>query len=535
MDKDKTIYGIRTGYIQIAVLLIIMIFLLGWLVGRVGGENQSYIITTITPNVTIAPTPEQTPEWLNTPLPTPTPVPTIIRRLEVQGDCVELGETIDFAGIGWYTGYIAYYGKYRTASTEGMDAGKIYEIKPYDMKHYYIDPLKFKNFPGIWYSHYETVESGNAMLFKVAEGKCIKDNKTDLIPVVVDNKTVTLAENFTLTARTVPGADYIISRNLPASIETEYDSHYWLFGTNSDSTTSNNLYDIPVDNNGMITFDRDFTNKLPIGKYKIIDVYPGENFIIEEIYDKNITSISSPFRDVLPIAIGSLTSESIMAKLKERVAKSIDDKFKEITFVIEDPYIDVRRLDNLANADGTNSVMISGYTNANVGDIITIEFDKGNIDSKLIRDNTWTTEVVDGGGRNTYRTWYKTVIFDANDFVAGIHTLTLTTNSGASVSAPIFIRKELAENYNPPDYIQFIDNSPFIPVPTVPPAPPPITVTVVQTVVQEKIVEKEKIVMVDPYPYMIGSIAALIVILYALYTISRAYMNARRKRNEKKE
>jgi hypothetical protein len=58
---------------------------------------------------------------------------------------------------------------------------------------------------------------------------------------------------------------------------------------------------------------------------------------------------------------------------------------------------------------------------------------------------------------------------------------------------------------------------------------------VVQTVIKEKVVEKEKIVMVDPYPYVMGGIAALIVILYALYTISRAYMNARRIRNENKE
>ena len=537
MDKDDTIYGIRKGYIQIAILLVIMIFMLGWLVGKADAVNQSYYIPTTPPTptpepVTIEPTPIPTPFGINTPLPTPTPIPKTIRRLTEQGECVELGETVDFAGIGWYTGYIAYYNQYRTLTTEGLNASKIYEIQPYEIKHYYIDPIKFKNFPGNWYSHYEHVEGGNSMLFKVAVDKCIKKNETNLVPLVVDNKTITLvAENFTLTAKTLPGIDYIVSRNLPTSIETEYDSRYWMFGTNP----NDNLYDIPVDNDGMIVFTKDFSNKLVVGNYRIIDVYPGENFIIEETYDKSTSTIASPFRDVLPVTIRTMTSENVMAALKYQVRKSIDDTFTEINITVEDPYIEVKRLDNLANADGTNSVMLSGYTNANVGDEITLEFDKGHIDSKLIRENTWTTNVVDGGGSNTYRTWYKTAIFNANDFVAGQHTMTITTSSGASVGAPVFIRKELAANYNPPDYIQFIDNSPYIPVPTVPPAPPPVTVTVVQTVIKEKVVEKEKIVMVDPYPYVMGGIAALIVILYALYTISRAYMNARRTRNEKKE
>lgn len=533
MDKDSKIFGIRTGYIQIIVLLVVMILLLGWFVGNANAANQSYITITPTPTpvVTTEPTPEQTPEWVNTPVPTPTPIPKSIRRLEYQGQCVEIGETIDMSGIGWYTGYIAYYNQYRTETTEGLNASKIYEVQPYDIRHYYIDPMKFKNFPGMWYSHYNTVESGNSMLFKIAERNCTKPNTTSLVPVVVENKTVTLMENFTLPAKIVRGADYIVSRNLPYRIETDYDSRYWIFGTNP----NDNLYDIPVDNDGMIIFSKDFTNKLPVGTYNIIDISPGVNFIVEELYDKKTESISSPFRDINPIVVGTATSEKIMSELKQQVRRSIDDTFTEITIVVEDPYIEVRRLDNLANADGTNSIMLSGYTNANIGDMITLEFDKGHIDSKLIRANTWNTTVVAGGGDNAYRTWYKTAVFNPNDFVADQHTITMTTSAGASVNAPVYIRKELAANYNPPEYIQFIDNSPYIPVPTVPPAPTPVTITVVQTVVQEKIVEKEKIVMVDPYPYVMGGVAALIVILYALFTVSRAYMNARRLRNEKKE
>jgi len=520
--KDEKIFGIRRGYIEVAVILIVMLFLLSAVVSRASAQEDNQTITNQT--ITETPTP--------TPIPTIVPVttaPPVVRRIE-QGGCVEVGETIDISGIGWYTGYIAWYNKYRTEKTEGLNATKIYEIKPWELRHYYIDPNLFSKFPGIWYSHYEKVESGNSMLFRIAEVKCNRTDDKNYVPLVVENKTVTLiAENFTLTAKTIPNVDYIISRNLPSMLETEYDSNYWMFGRNPNE----NLYDIPADNDGMIVITKDFSNTLEVGNYRIIDVYPGENFIIEERYDKDTDSITSPFRDVDPIPIGSKTSAEIMKLLRAQVAKSIDDSITEINITVEDPYVEVRRLDNLANADGTNSVMISGYTNANIGDTITLEFDKGHIDSKLVAANTWTTTVEDGGGINAYRTWYKTAIFNPNDFVAGQHTMTITTDSGASVSAPVFIRKELAANYNPPDYIQFIDNSPFIPVPTVPPAPPPVTVTVVQTVVKEKIVEKEKIVTVDPYPYVIGGAVALIVVAYALYSVARAAMLARRTKQKK--
>jgi hypothetical protein len=518
--KDEKLFGIHRGYIEIAIILIVMILLLGGLVSQASAAVTNQ---TINQTITAAPTPVPTVAPVTT-------VPPAVRRID-QGGCVEVGETIDISGIGWYTGYIAWFNRYRTEKTEGLNATKVYEIQPWELRHYYIDPALFSKFPGNWYSHYEKVESGNSLLFKVAETKCLQGNES-LVPLVVENKTITLiAENFTLSAKTIPNVDYIISRNLPSMLETEYDSRYWMFGRNPDD----NLYDIPVTDDGMIAISKEFSNKLMVGNYKIIDVYPGENFIIEERYDEPTESITSPFRDVAPVPIGSKTSAEIIKLLKAQIKKSIDDTTTELNITVEDPYVEVRRLDNLANADGTNSVMISGYTNANIGDTITLEFDKGHIDSKLIAANTWTTTVEDGGGINAYRTWYKTAIFNPNDFTPDQHTITITTGSGASVNAPIFIRKELAANYNPPDYIQFIDNSPFIPVPTVPPAPPPVTVTVVQTVVKEKIVEKEKIVTVDPYPYMIGGTVAVIVVAYALFSVARAAMLARRTKQLKKE
>lgn len=545
LEKDIKIFGIRKGYIQIALILIVLIIAFSLIVAKASAANQSYYIPptpTVTPNITQVPlTAVTTPPGVNTPLPTPVPTPTDlkVRRLAVQGGCVDLGETIDISGIGWYTGYIAYYGKYRTMSTEGMNASKIYEIPSWEIRHYYIDPLLYKNFPGNWYSHYETVETGNSMLFKIPETNCsalIKQvngtaNATNITSIVVENKTPLLVRNLTLTPKTIPNIDYIVSRNANTTLNISgaLNARYWIFGKQQDDT----LYDIPLVN-GSITFNKSFSNKLSKGIYHIIVIKSDGNSIAEERYDENTSSISSPFRDVPPVFIGSATSEVAMNLLKERIKASLDDTYTQFNITVEDPSVDVRRLDMSSNINGTNSILISGYTNANVGDTITIEFDKGHIDEKLIRKNTWVAVVQDGGKSNAYRTWYKSALFEPNDFPAGEHTLTMTSSTDAFINAPVFIRKELPENYKPPEYVQFIDNNPFVPTPT-PIVLPREVVTVVQTIVKTEVVEKEKIVTVDPYPYVIGTILAMIVIFYALYTVARAYMNARRIRNEKKE
>lgn len=547
MKKDDMIYGVRWGFIEVVIILAVLMFLLGFVVGVAQAANQSILTPTPTPqltlvmngttvngtmvNGTLVPVPTPT-YYIDTPAPTPTPVPKSVRRIE-QGGCVVIGETIDISGIGWYTGYISYFDKYRTSNSEGMNATKIYTVAPHELRHYFIDPAKFNPFPGRWYSHYETVESGNSVLFYVSNN-CTPMNKTNL--TIAEKKVQIAMKNTTLPPKTVNGTDVIISRNSRSIIETDFDSRYWIFGDGF----VKEYYDKPVDKDGLIVIPLELSNMILPGIYTIIDIYPGANIIVEETYDKNITSISSPFRGVDTIDIGSLDPIGARELLEAQVGKSIDDSYTKIIMKVEDPSIELKQLDNIANINGTSSMALSGYTNANVGSKVTIELDKGEIDPKLSRANTWQTVVVAAGGSDSYRAWYKTVTIKPGDFVSGVHTLTLTTDSGASVNAPMFIRKELEENYKPPTYIQYVDNNPFIPTPT------PIIVTQTIKVVETKIVTETIQIPVDyetlskynvekAVPYVIAGIICLIVTSYAIYVASRAVMTVIRTRKEKKD
>jgi hypothetical protein len=517
--EDNKIFGIRREYIEIGIVLILLIASLQFMVGIATAVNASYALPPS--NITapaIAFIENTTVE------PTPTPAPVVIRRID-QGGCVEPGETIDLAGIGWYTGYIAYYGRYRTMTTEGMNASLIYEIKPWQLRHYYIDPILYADYPGWWYSHYETVESGNSQLFKVNTTCTLPNITPERIATVVENKTILITGGIKIPPRYIQGINFILSRNTQTTKGADNNSYWWMFG-NYDMKQ----YNIPVDKGALVTFSKNVVNGVPTGRYTIVFVSPGENNIIEETYDRNNESISSPFRNVVPIFIGSMTPETAEQTLIDRVGKSIDDSYSKIIVEIQDPMIEVHQLDQGITVDGKHIMTLAGYTNTNPGDIVTIEFDKATIDPELARENTWNTTVDSPYAPNAYRTWFKTVLFDPNDFSADIHTLTVTTGSGATASVPVPIRRELEENYKPPAYIQFIDNNPFVPTPTPMPAPPPVIVTVTQVVIETQIVVKEKIVPIDPYPYVIAGIVSVIVISYVGYTLIRAIVKERRKR-----
>jgi hypothetical protein len=535
--KDEKWFGIYKGYIEIIVLAFAMILLLSIVVGNsVTAVNASYAIEPLPAwNVTPEPTPVVPTERVispdgnvtNVPIPTPTPA-VVIRRIE-QGGCVMPGETIDISGIGWYTGYIAYYDRYRTLKTEGVNATRIYEIKPWLLRRYYIDPELYDAYHGFWYSHYDTLESGNSLLFNVSSNCTLPNITPERVATVVENKTILITGGITVPPKYIQGVQFIVSRNTDTKRGADSNrSTWWMFG-NYDMKQ----YEIPVEPSNVITFTKLMTNAMPEGRYTVVFVNPGANNITEEEYDRDNESITSPFRNVDPVFIGSavMSAENAKDQLIKRVENSIDDTHSEITIELQDPYIEIRQLDQGKSVDNLNTITMSGYTNTNPGDNVVIEFDKGNIDRQLIPKYTWNTTVDAPYAPNAYRTWFKTVVFNPNDFAASTtHTLTATTGSGATMTAPITIRKELEENYKPPAYVQFIDNNPFVPTPTPEPAPPPVVVTVVETIVTEKIVVQEKIVPIDPYPYVIAGIVGVIVLAYVIYVIARAIVRERRKR-----
>lgn len=531
---------IRTGTLDVLIILVVAILLLSFIVGIVSAVNVPLPPTTPFPTPTETAIPNATVNVTATPTPEPTPAPTPtpevkIRRIEQQGACVELGETIDISGIGWYTGYISYYGKYRTMTTEGISSErvKVYEVKPWEHRRYFIDPALFKDYPGMWYTFYDKDEVGNAQLFKVSVDGCAFENKT---PVIVENKTVVITGLTTLPPKIEEGYDFIISRNTQVKTNATTDSHFWMFGN-----YNLHQYDIPIDANGTMVFSKSLTNAIPAGSYRIIFVSPGANKIIEEEFDEDNNTISSPFRDVVPVSLGVVgvtTPENQEKMLLDRVSKSIDDTASLMTVLVQDPYVELRQLEQLSD-EGKTAVTMAGYTNDVPGSNVTIRIDADKIDPKLSRQNTWTTTVDTAPQQNAYRTWSKTILLDLNEYTPDQHTITLTTDSGAFVNAPLFIRRELPEHAKPETYVQYIGSNPFVPTPT------PIVITETVQVIETKI-EKEYIEIPVDYdtlakevvnkalPYVIAGIICVIVAVYVLYVLARAYMEERRKKKLKK-
>jgi len=392
--------------------------------------------------------------------------PIIPYRIE-QGQCVELNDTVDIAGIGWYTGEITYYGRwydgYGALSNRSVEA--IYRIDARDLDAFYIDPSFFGNHLGWWYNYYdETGSRGYDRLFYVSD-RCVLSkeqnmsivsamvNESDIIRGVLKNKT-------TLPIKTIDGKSFIISRGIDTSLSATSGSSRWLFGTYNKT----NLYDVPVDRFNITYFDAEDTWNMAAGTYDAVFVSPGKNGIIEENYDFKHDVITSPFRSQPDINVYGIDGKSIEKHLMDRIAGSYDDTYEYWKIELQDPLIEVTRLDTTPLANNFSYVSIAGYTNANVGNKFKLQLDA---DKNGKRARTYDITVTDNGGIRAYRTYNTSFIIDLNNENPGMHYFTITAlDTGATITAPFYIYRELPSHYQPETYLQYAGHSPFIPTPT---------------------------------------------------------------------
>jgi hypothetical protein len=398
----------------------------------------------------------------------PTPVPTFNRSLTYridQGGCVQAGDTVDIAGLGWYTGSIVYCGRwydgYGTCSNNSV--AYTHKINAWNLSKVYLDPTVFSERKGWWYNYYNEIEMrGYDRLFYVADRCALtaEQNQTIVSKLVNESQAIAriIRNRTTLPTKTEGNADLIISKGITTNAtNVPEDSHLWLFGRDDSSV----MYDVPTIDRNISTFAGVVTRNLKSGEYDAVFITPGDNGIIEEIYNKQSYSISSPFRGIDDTSIYGFLDPEVKQKLIERMRVSIDDNLITWNIVLQDPMIEVSRIDTAAIPGNRSMMMISGYTNANPGDIITIKLDTDKADTRK-----WTARVVNNGGMRAYRSWNATFLMDFNNENPGQHDLTVSTDMGAKATAPFYIRRELAEHYKEETYLQFVDNSPFIPTPT---------------------------------------------------------------------
>jgi hypothetical protein len=393
-------------------------------------------------------------------------------RIE-QGQCVELGDTIDIAGIGWYTGYITYYGKYYDGYSYDGNASlvAIKKVASSELDNFYVDPSYFSGYPGWWYVYYQyddvnfdnseywsNGQHGYDRLFYIGD-TCKPRNAT-----IADNKTASLitaytkyAENLSaLPEKKVFGAEYVFSKNETIVLPSPFYSHVWMFGR------VDGIYDVDSDkDSNTFTLNGSVTVNMEAGSYDLLYTIPDGIGLFEQQYHEDTQTITSPLSSVNPLYIGDLQPREVETRFIDLVTNSYQLLGAKYTIDLQEPSIEVMKLDQWQGYNNNTLITIAGYTNANINDTIIIEMDSGTKgDYHDIDAHTWSVRA--WGNISSYRYWNATFIFDVQNEAQGMHFITVTNDAGATAIVPFYVFRELPSHYIPQTYIQYIDNSPFI-------------------------------------------------------------------------
>lgn len=453
-----------------------------------------------------------------------------------QGQCVEPNQTVDIAGLGWYSGYIEYFGRYYDGYGVGdsNDLQALYRIKATDLKHFWLDPSYFGDKYGWWYSGYTNNESSSAgydRLFYVAEHCNVTlEQKKEIVQEAINESQMLAAMRANITALPIKksGYDVVISRGLTTSLEAKGGTHRWVFGTDADD----GIYDIEVSPWNATTFEAQTTWNVKSGVYNVLLVSPGKNGILEEIYNAEKGVIESPFRSQQDTDIRGYDPQTVKDRLVAKIAGSYDDSIvSSWNLLLENPKIEVAKIDYRTLQNNHTMVAIAGYTNANYGDTLKIQMD---VEKGVALDtHTWVAEVVNNGGMSAYRSWNSSFIFFTQDENPGPHTFTVSSDeTGATATVTFYIYRELADHYQSESKLQYVGNSPFL----TPPTPEIIVKEVpgpVQTVIVHDTPSPEEIRAVsDQSAWSVGStiiiweIIVVFLILAGLW-IRSAYRRAK--------
>lgn len=457
---------------------------------------------------------------------TPAFNPNATYRIQ-QGDCVTLGETIDISGDGWYTGQLSYYGPYFSDYSDGLDSELVatYPIDSWNLTQVYIDPAFFSQYPGWWYVYYQgeswgsNTTSGYDRIFYVGQ-TCNNPNQTiaqQYITNITYLNQLRAANLSELPEKTESNVDFIVSRNETTSIPVSNGSTIWMFGRVT------GIYNTTSTSNNTTVLDAQDTVNYELGWYSLYELAPDLLGICEIGYDKINKEITSPFKTIPDSYVGSLQPYDVEQLLQAKIAQAPNTTYIKAVIDLQNPDIQIMKLDQWLAADNTTEFEIAGYTNSNAGDPITITYDVNKTTEWMHKNNTWIVNA--WGNQNAYRQWNLTLDLNLQGEVPITeHFFTVTSNDGAAATIPFYINQEPATDYQPQVYLNFIGNSPFIPTPTpitIVKQLPAVTVTVPVTVVQ---IEKEPVdyktlsfnIVATAIPYVIVGVILFFVLRYIL-------------------
>jgi hypothetical protein len=454
----------------------------------------------------------------------------------VQGACVKPGDTVDMAGVGWYSGYLEYFGRYYDGYGVGFtdEVQARYHVNSQDLDRFWLDTEFFGAHQGWWYSGYtvenntRTSSSGYDRLFYVSNSCNVTPKKIQPLLEHVINESEemeAIRKNVTSLPVKTPGAyELVLTQGREVYLTAPYQSSRWVFGR------VNGIYDSPTISNTS-GFSLQQINGLEPGIYDISFVNPGHNGIIEEHCDGSlcqegkISAITSPFRSQTDEQVHGYDPYTVSNLLDVMVSRSFDDSITKWKMIVEEPKIEVSKMDYVTLKNNHTMIAISGYTNDYADNNLTIKLD---VQNGITLNKLHYATVIDNGGMQSYRAWNSSFIIDTQNMNPGQHYFTIVNDIGATAIVPMYVYRELEKNYQPKSMMQFIDNSPFIPTPT-----PRV---VIQTKIVEKPIPYEVKVTVTPSQESVNAgiwdsvvRASAIVILFGflVYVVS-AYIRGRK-------
>lgn len=386
-----------------------------------------------------------------------------------QGDYTYLGETIDFSGNGWYTGTIYYNGPYEDGYSLSVGLNDTLEhvsVNSRNLSKFYLDPEHYSDKLGWWYSGYVSPSThGNDRLFYVGAYK-----KTETITEMIRKKIAmnqeeikaAIIKNMTMMPeKRESNHGIIISRNVTTSLPAPFkDARYWIFGSGLQNTT---LYDHPLEYPGIIELTKPLTANLKEGTYDIIFLQPDNIGQYEQTYDPEKHSISSPFRNTPDVVIYGYDGPIVERFLETQIKGSSQSNYSKYLVNLQDPEVDVQKMDAWNFGPNNTLFTMAGYTNMNDGTLFHIIMDANLKGDRYYGDRQWTTKAMYHGGMNFYRTWNISFAVDMSNLFPGPHSMTIYSDEGATMTVPFYKYSELPPHHIDQQHIEFIGNSPFIP------------------------------------------------------------------------
>ncbi len=389
------------------------------------------------------------------------------------GGCVPLNSTADISSFGWGVPYISYYGPYENSFDPGNTTPKNRISLPssaHALQKYYIDPAIFDDKPGFWYQDYDQSHepgAANYRMFYVAD-TCrvpIIGNGTELINITKINTTYPKPLSY-LPEKPVGALLLARGDSYYFTAPSAEESNVWVFGRDKDFS----IYDQPT-NQITIAFEADqFINFEP-GNYDAVIIQKGKNEILEEGYDpaykpdkySTLTwpAIVSPFRNVSAVNIHGIQPRLVEELLKKQVAQSIDDELTIWPISFQDPEIQIKRIDAIKSINNKSWYNLRGYTNVKNGTTLIITIDADKLNGETVDTRQWKTKA-EGLDPDAWRQFNALVPVDYDNIFPGYHYITITSETGATQTVPVYIMKELDPHYIPPEYTEYLGTSPFV-------------------------------------------------------------------------